>query len=149
VGNTKPNDREDNEDQDPKELATDGWKQLLNEDGVYSLKSWEKVIGIEVTWKNLGSACKEIVRQAWSEYCINVYNLFLHSNLGYLGQSGRRENVTQTKITNGPHKFIDLKFLLDLPFLVSTRITLADIQMYWEDWVPRDINCPCKHPLSC
>ena len=139
MGSTKPNDGEDDEDQDTKALATNGWEQLVNEDGgVYSLKSWEDVMAMEATWKNLAAACREIVRQAWSEYCINVHNPFLHSNLGYLGQSGRRGKVTWSKIAEDPHKFIDPKFLLDLPFLDPTRINLTDIKVYWQDWVSRD-----------
>jgi hypothetical protein len=56
----------------------------------------------------------------------------------YLGQSGRRGKVTWTKIAEDPHKFIDPKFLLDLPFLDPTRINLTDIKVYWQDWVSRD-----------
>jgi hypothetical protein len=68
VGDIKPNDKEDNEDEEPKELADEAWMKLLNEDdGVYSLKPWKEVKATGANSKAIKHACREIVRQAWSE----------------------------------------------------------------------------------
>ena len=136
AGDIKPNDGED-EDEDPKELADDAWKKLLNQDdGVYSLKPWEEVT--EANSKDIAKACREIVRQAWSEYCIIVGNPFFHSNLGYPGKSGRRGRISWNKILENPRNFIHPKFLLETEFGDPTRIHAKDVQVYWEDWVLRD-----------
>jgi hypothetical protein len=136
AGDIKPNGGED-EDEDPKELANDAWKKLLNQDdGVYSLKPWEEVS--EANSKDIAKACREIVRQAWSEYCIIVGNPFFHSNLGYQGKSGRRGKITWNKILENPRNFIHPRFLLETEFGNPTRIHAKDVQVYWEDWVSRD-----------
>jgi hypothetical protein len=75
-------------------------------------------------------------------------DLFLHSNLHYLGQSGRRGKITWNKITETPHDFIDPKFLLDTPFGDPTRINTADVEVYRKDWVARDIKGKPFHFLS-
>jgi hypothetical protein len=75
-------------------------------------------------------------------------DLFLHSNFHYLGQSGRRGKITWNKITETPHEFINSKFLLDTPFGDPTRINIADVEVYWNDWVARDIKGEPFHFLS-
>lgn len=66
VGSTKPNEEGD---EDPEK--DNDWKQLLNEDdGVYSLKPWEEVVEMKANKTNIALACREIMRQAWSEYYI-------------------------------------------------------------------------------
>ena len=65
MGDIKPNDREDNEDEEPKELADDAWMKLLNEDdGVHFLKSWKEVTVIGANSKAIKHACREIEKQA-------------------------------------------------------------------------------------
>ena len=110
---------------------------MLNQDDrVYSLKPWEEVT--EANSKDIAKACREIVRQAWSEYCIIVGNPFFHSNLGYPGKSGRRGRISWNKILENPRNFIHPKFLLETEFGDPTRIHAKDVQVYWEDWVLRD-----------
>lgn len=80
MGSIQPSKMNDDEDEDPEILEGNGWKQLLNNDGgVYSVKSWEEVIEMKANKANIGLACREIMRQAWSEY--NINNSFLYSTL--------------------------------------------------------------------
>ena len=66
MGSIKPNGGDEDEDED---LGDCVWMQLLNEnDGVYSLKPWEEVLKAKANKINIGLACREIMRQAWSEY---------------------------------------------------------------------------------
>jgi len=78
VSNTKPNETEDDEGEDSKGLANNDWIKLLNEnDGVYSLKPWEEVMDMKANKVNVGLACREIMRQAWSVIW-NSNNLFYY-----------------------------------------------------------------------
>lgn len=68
VGNTKANEGEDNQDQDPKQLASHKWKWLLDEkDGLYSLKPWEEVEDMSPNKDDIAYAFREVVRQAWGK----------------------------------------------------------------------------------
>jgi hypothetical protein len=63
------NEKEDDESDDQEEPASIDWKQLLNEDDeIYSLKSWEDVLDLKANKITIVLACREIMRQAWSEY---------------------------------------------------------------------------------
>lgn len=69
MGDTKPNETEDGEGEgeDPKGPTNNDWTKLLNEnDGVLSLKSWEEVLDMKANKVNIGLACREMMRQAWS-----------------------------------------------------------------------------------
>ena len=66
MGSTKSN--ETSEDEEPEDLARDDWVQLLNEkNGVYSLKPWDEVMEMKANKTTIAHACREIMRQAWSE----------------------------------------------------------------------------------
>jgi len=68
LGSIKPNGGDEDEGED-EDLGGSIWKQLLNEnDGVYSLKPWEEVLKAGANKATIGLACREVMRQAWSEY---------------------------------------------------------------------------------
>ena len=68
VGNLRPNAREGDEDEIPKGPADEKWIRLLNEDdGVYTLKSWEEVVELKGNKHDVSHAFREVMRQAWSE----------------------------------------------------------------------------------
>ena len=72
VGTTMPDERDDDEGEEPEELADDAWKKLLDcdEDGVLSLKLWEEVTELKANKTNIALALREIMRQAWGEYIL-------------------------------------------------------------------------------
>ena len=78
VGSTKPNEREDGEDERSEELEDDAWMKLLDSDGdgILSLKSWKEVTTMKANKNSLALALREITRQAWSE-CLLFINTFL------------------------------------------------------------------------
>ena len=65
VGHTKPN-RRDEEEEEVVEMAVIPWMELLNEEnGVLSLKPQAEV---DANRDDLGFAWREVLRQAWSKY---------------------------------------------------------------------------------
>lgn len=82
LGSIRPNGGGD-DDENPEELAENAWVCLLDldEEGVYSLKPFEEVLEMKANKINIGLACREIMRQAWSEChpTVNVhfFNLIL------------------------------------------------------------------------
>lgn len=68
MGKAKPNEAEDDEDQDPEVLVSNDWVKLLNKkNGVYHLKPWDEVMDMKANKVSIAHACREIMRQAWSE----------------------------------------------------------------------------------
>ena len=67
MGSIKPNEGENNGN--PAASTGITWTQLLNdEDGVYSLKTWEEVVETKANKTTIASALRELMKQAWSEY---------------------------------------------------------------------------------
>lgn len=68
VGNTKPNQR-DGEDEESEEQENDSWLKLLDsDDGILSLKTWKEVSTVKANKTNLALALREVMRQAWGGY---------------------------------------------------------------------------------
>ena len=68
VGSVAADERDSDDGSDePEEMTTDAWMQLLNKDehGVYSLRTWNGVK--DATKGDLGRAMREYMRQAWSK----------------------------------------------------------------------------------
>jgi hypothetical protein len=64
VGEIKPNQMADGQDEDSEEVNTNGWMKLLNGNKrKYSLKPWKEVM--KANKSNLSLALREIMRQAW------------------------------------------------------------------------------------
>ena len=65
-------ERDDDEGEEPEELADDAQKKLLDcdEDGVLSLKPWEEVTELKANKTNIALVLREIMRQAWGEYIL-------------------------------------------------------------------------------
>ena len=80
VGSTKPNQREDGEDEEPEELGNEAWMKLLDDDdGVLSLKPWEEVTAAKANKINIALALREVMRRTWGEYFF--YYQFPHLTL--------------------------------------------------------------------
>ena len=64
VGSTMPNEREDDQDQEPEELEGDAWKRLLDigDDETLSLKPWKEIIVMKANKTNIALALREIMR---------------------------------------------------------------------------------------
>ena len=72
---------EDEEDEEPKELESSPWKELLDldDDGLLSLKSWTDVNTLKANKKTIAVAFREVIRQAWSKYFLYYYFPYLTS----------------------------------------------------------------------
>lgn len=100
MGSTRPNEGGEGEDEDPGELAKDAWVQLLNEDdGVYSLKPWKEVLKAKANKTSIGLACREIMRQAWSEYYLIANAHFLNLILVIQNNQAEGERLPGVKST--------------------------------------------------
>lgn len=65
-------------------------------------------------------------------------NLFL-SNLGYLGQAGRRGPIPWGKIKSAPQLLVDSRFILKtVTFGDPMRIHLRDLTKYWKGWALKE-----------
>ena len=59
---------EGDEDEIARGSVDENWIQLLDEnDGVYTLKSWEEVVKLKGNKPDVSHAFRKIMRQAWSE----------------------------------------------------------------------------------
>lgn len=130
VGTTKPN--EEDEIEEPEDLVSNNWRGILEGDhGTYSLKPWDEVSGANKV--NLALALREIIRQAWGEFCIT--SVLLHpSQLNYLVNSGRRGKVAWGEIDSKPHNLIHPKFILETKLKNPTRMSLGSVEAYWKAW---------------
>jgi hypothetical protein len=138
VGSTKPNEREDGEDEEPEELENEAWMKLLDDDddGTLSLKPWKEVTTARANKANVALALREVMRQAWGG-CIflSLYSLF---NLSYIEQSDRRGKIAWGKIKTDSESLIDPRFLLEAKLGNPTRMPLQSITAYWKHWVSQE-----------
>lgn len=68
LGGVAANERDSDEgSNEPEEMSTDAWMQLLSKDeyGVYTLRPWDEVK--DAIKEDLGRAMREYMRQAWSK----------------------------------------------------------------------------------
>ena len=138
VGSIQPNESEDEEDQEPEELESDGWMRLLNYDnGVLSLKPWTEVSDARANKSNIALALRAVMRQAWGEFTI-FYNHFLYSNISHPAQWGRRGNIPWAEVKTDQKSIISSRFLLKAKIGNPTRMSLNDITDYWIHWVSKD-----------
>jgi hypothetical protein len=129
---------EDDDNGDQEEPSSTDWKLLLDEnDGVYSLKSWKDVLDLKAIKVNIALACREIMRQAWSE-CHNVITILSFPNPDFLGQSGRRGKITWGVVNKNPLKLIHPRFILNNKIGDPNRMRLKDLEAYWKDWVLKE-----------
>lgn len=66
VGNLKPNDYEEGEEEEESEVAKEEvWRSYFDGDG--ALKSWREVTALKANKVNLGLALRDYMREAWSK----------------------------------------------------------------------------------
>ena len=75
VGSIKPNEKGDDEDEEPEGLGADAWLKLLNvdDDETLSLKSGRELLAMKANKANTALALRAVIRQAWGEYsCFTI-----------------------------------------------------------------------------
>ena len=137
VGSLRPNEKDSEEEEEEEESAEtkdEAWRGLLDGEGLLTLKPWKEVAELKANKVNLGLALREYMRQAWG----GVF-LFFHY-LSYLTlicseNSGRRGKITWGVLNKKTQSLIPPRFLLNVKLDNPTRMPLAAISVYWNDWV--------------
>jgi len=81
VSSIKPNEKGDDEDEEPEELGN-SWLKLLDvgDDETLSLKPWKEVVAMKGNKVSTALALRAVIRQAWGE-CILLYYYFPYLTL--------------------------------------------------------------------
>ena len=70
VRSLKPNDKDDEEEEEPEASKDEAWKMFFKEDG--ELKPWGDVSALATNKVKLGLALREYIRRAWGKVVLFV-----------------------------------------------------------------------------